>query len=47
MKKDTKYKMVQLPEEIHKMLKEYCNHHGFKLSGFLSALIRREVKGNR
>ena len=42
-----KYKLLQLPEEVHKMLKEYTEHHGFKMSGFVSALIRQSIKGKK
>jgi hypothetical protein len=42
-----KYKLLQLPEEVHKMLKEYCNTHGFLMSGYVSALIRQSIKGKK
>lgn len=47
MKEEKKYKMLQLPEEVHTMLKQYCNHHGFFMSGFVSALIRQSIKGKK
>jgi hypothetical protein len=42
-----KYMMLQLPQEVHAMLKQYCNHHGFLMSGFVSALIRQSIKGKK
>jgi hypothetical protein len=42
-----KYKMLQLPEETHQMLKQYCNHHGIIMSSYVSALIKQNIKGNR
>jgi len=42
-----KYKMLQLSEEVHKMLKEYCKHHGFSMSSLVSALIKQTIKGNK
>jgi predicted DNA-binding protein len=42
-----KYKMLQLPEETHQMLKEYCEHHGFTMSGFVSAIIKQTIKGKK
>lgn len=49
MRKDKKkdYKMVMLPTEVHTMLKEYCEHHGFKMTGLLSALIKQTIKGRK
>ena len=42
-----KYCMLQLDENIHSALKEYCDHHGFKLKGFVQALIRQALKERR
>lgn len=45
--KDTsekKYAMVQLPVEVHKDLKEYCNKHGFKISALLANIIKQYIK---
>ena len=38
------YAMVQLDKELHTALKQYCDHHGFKLKGFIQALIRQAIK---
>jgi hypothetical protein len=47
MKEEKKYKMLQLDNEIHKLLKEYCDHHGFKLKGFVQALIKQTIANNK
>ena len=41
--KKNKYGMVQLPEDVHKRLKEYCNKHGFVIGGFVAALVRQAI----
>lgn len=41
------YKMVQLDAELHKILKEYTQRHGFSMSGFVSALIRQAIANNK
>jgi hypothetical protein len=43
MKQPNKYGMVQIPEDVHKRLKEYCNKHGFVIGGFVAALIRQAI----
>jgi hypothetical protein len=48
MRKDkSDYAMIQLPKEVHTILKEYCSHHGFNMSGFVSALIRQALKSKK
>jgi hypothetical protein len=47
MKEKPVYKMLQLDENIHKALKDYCKHHGFQLKGFVQALIRQALKNNK
>jgi hypothetical protein len=44
MKEPQKYKMLQLPEETHRLLKEYCAKHGFIMSALISKLVREQVK---
>jgi len=39
-----KYKMIQVSEETHTMLKEYCNKHGFKISGLLQAIVKQYIQ---
>jgi hypothetical protein len=48
MRKDkSDYKMVQMDAELHKTLKQYCQHHGFSMSGFISALVRQAIANNK
>ena len=44
MKEPQKYKMLQLPEETHRLLKEYCAKHGFIMSALITKLVRQEIK---
>jgi hypothetical protein len=44
MKETQKYKMLQIPEDTHRMLKEYCTRHGFIMSALVSKLVREQVK---
>lgn len=37
------YKVVQLSEEMHAILKDYCNERGIIMSSFVTALIKREL----
>jgi hypothetical protein len=46
-KEKSDYAMIQLPKEVHTILKEYCAHHGFNMSGFVSALIRQALANNK
>jgi len=39
-----RYAYVQISREAHNALKDYCNHHGFKMSALLNNLIRKETK---
>ena len=39
--------MLQLDKDLHKALKQYCQHHGFNMSGFVSALIRQALANNK
>jgi hypothetical protein len=41
------YKMVQMDAELHKYLKEYCQRHGFSMSGFVAALVRQALANNK
>lgn len=47
MKEKPKYKMLQIPEETHRMLKEYCSKHGFIMSAFITRLVRENTKTKR
>jgi hypothetical protein len=46
-KGNKEYAMVQLPAEVHQMLKAYCDRHGFKISGLISALVKQYIHGNK
>jgi hypothetical protein len=46
-KEKSDYAMVMLPKEVHTMLKEYCSHHNFVMSGFVSALIKQAIANNK
>jgi hypothetical protein len=41
------YGMLMIPAEVHQMLKEYCDKHGFKMSGLVSALVRQTIYGKK
>jgi hypothetical protein len=41
------YGMIQVSTETHQLLKEYCAHHGFKMGGFIEAIIKQYIKGKR
>ena len=45
--KQKKYALVQLPIEVHTQLKQYTEYHGFKMSGFIAALIRQALKNGK
>lgn len=47
MENKPKYKMLQLDEQVHRLLKDYCKKHGYSLSGFVNSLIKRTIKGNK
>ena len=46
-KEKSDYAMIQLPKEVHTILKEYCTHHNFVMSGFVAALIRQALANNK
>lgn len=46
MKEVKKYKMIQVSEETHQMIKDYCDMHGFKITGFISALVKKTIRKN-
>lgn len=45
--KSESYAMLQLPKEVHLQLKEYCDERGYKMSRFVSALIKERIRTNR
>jgi hypothetical protein len=44
MEKQPKYKMLQLPEEVHTLLKDYCKKNNMIMSAYVSSLIRKGIK---
>lgn len=32
---DKNYKSIQLDDDTHRKLKEYCEYHGYKMSGLI------------
>ena len=36
--------LVQISGEVHKILKEYCDYHGYKMSALVSNLIKKHCK---
>ena len=47
MKKERKTAMLQIPIEVHEMLKEYCKDKGFFMGGLVSTLIKQHIKGRK
>lgn len=44
IKKSERYAMLQLPKEVHTVLKEYCDERGYKMSRFVSNLIKEKIR---
>jgi hypothetical protein len=44
--KSESYAMLQLPKEIHSQLKEFCDERGYKMSRFVSNLIKERIRSN-
>jgi hypothetical protein len=44
MKEEKKYAMIQVPTEIHQLLKNYCDTNGFKIGALVSNLIKKHIK---
>jgi len=44
MENQKKYSMIQVPTEIHELLKQHCNQNGFKIGAIVSILIRKHLK---
>jgi len=44
MENQKKYAMIQVPSEIHELLKNYCDTNGFKIGAIVSILIRKHIK---
>ena len=39
-----KYKMIQVTDELHALLKGYCDKHGYKMGALVSNLIKLHIK---
>ena len=42
--KSESYAMLQLPKEVHLSLKEFCDERGYKMSRFVSNLIKEKIR---
>ena len=42
--KSESYAMLQLPKEVHLLLKEFCDERGYKMSRFVSNLIKEKIR---
>lgn len=38
------YAMIQIDKDLHRALKNYCDHHGFKIKSIVQSLIRQAIK---
>ena len=47
MENQKKYAMIQVPTEIHELLKEHCNQNGLKIGSLVSILIRKHIKNKK
>lgn len=39
-----KYAIIQIKTEVHELLKDFCNSHGYKISGLVESLIKEKIK---
>ena len=46
-KKEKKYALIQVPIEVHELLKTYCDKYGFKIGKFTANVIRKAIKENK
>ena len=46
-KEKSDYKMVQMDAELHRVLKEYTQRHGFTMAGFIASLVRQALANNK
>lgn len=44
IKKSERYAMLQLPKEVHTALKDHCDERGYKMSRFVSNLIKEKIR---
>ena len=45
--KRKKYGMIQISSETHQLLREYSQHHGFRMGGLVEAIIKQYIKGKK
>lgn len=45
--KERGWALVQIHADTHKLLKEYCDEHGFKMSALTNNLIKKHIKSNK
>jgi hypothetical protein len=38
--------LIQVRAETHKLLKDYCEEHGFKMSALTNNIIRKYIQSN-
>ena len=39
--------MLQIKKETHKLLKNYCEEHGFKMGSLVENLIKKHIVSNK
>lgn len=42
--KSESYAMLQLPRDVHTQLREFCDDRGYKMSRFVSNLIKEKIR---
>jgi hypothetical protein len=42
--KSESYAMLQLPRDVHTQLREFCDERGYKMSRFVSNLIKEKIR---
>lgn len=42
--KERGWALIQVRADTHKLLKEYCDEHGYKMSALTNNLIRKFIK---
>jgi hypothetical protein len=43
-RKERGWALIQVRADTHKLLKEYCDEHGFKMSALTNNLIRKYIQ---
>lgn len=42
-----RYKMIQIDEETHAVLKEFCEERGYKISGLIRSLVKEKIRSSK